>query len=308
VTIIHSAQLGDREYHRTPGITFHRLKDFLTKGPSYYEARYVTGTMPPPPDSDWGLLGQAYHAFGLEGEEVFRQQFVAAPPTYMGKEGKAKDAPLIEKPWNWNATFCQEWREAQRSGGKRVLDAADYDAAVAIGRNMRANPHAARLLGCGWCELTITQPEPRFPVPIMGRIDWLASTSTKTSDAWAIADPKGCTDIHDFERESIRLGYHRQMAWYRKLVRDEIGKQLPVFLIALEKGCMHRVRPYQVDPALLDMAEEQNARDLDKLADAYQRNHWPLDHDEGMRVLMAPAWMTKRDDALPEVAPWEAGT
>ena len=304
---IHSANLPDRQYHAEPGITFHRLRDFTEKGPKFYYAKHVAKTMPPQADAPWMTLGRAYHAYGLEGEEVFARQFMVHPATYQGKDGKAKDAPMVEKPWNWNATICQEWREAQIGIGKQIISQDDWDAAVAIGRNMRANEHAARLLGCGWCELTITQTDERFPVPLKGRIDWLASTSAKLTDAWAIADPKGTNDINAFKREAIGYGYHRQMAFYRKLVRDEIGKQLPVFLIALEKSGTHRCRPTQVDASLLDMGEEQNERDLDRLAEAYRINQWPLDHDENLDVLAAPAWMLAKQDAPAiEPAPWEA--
>lgn len=295
----------DAEYHGSPGVTFHRLSEFLRLGPAFFAGRYVTKTIPPQPDKDWGQLGRAYHVFGLEGEEAFRAQVIMTPATYMGKESAKKDAPVIEKPWNMNATACQDWMAEHR--GKIVLSPSDYAAAVAIGRNMRADPHAARLLSMGWPELTIEQPEPRFPVCVKGRVDWLASTSTKTEDAWAIADPKGTSELEHFEREAHKFHYPRQLAFYRKLVRDEIGKQLPCFLIAVEKDGMHRCRVHQIEDALLDIAEEQNNRDLDRLAEHYAGKPWALDHDSRIRVLSTPKWMLEKTDNNNDgPAPWEA--
>lgn len=306
MTIRTSAEHPEAVYHAAPGVTFHRLKEFLSRGPAWYCARYVTCTIPPPPPKDWATIGRAYHVYGLEGEDAFRAQVVAMPATYMGKESAKKDAPMIEKPWNMNANACQEWVAQQT--GKIVLTQSDYAAAVRIGRNMRANTHASRLLSCGWQELTIEQPEPRFPVPVKGRIDWLASTSTSTADAWAIADPKGTSELDRFEREAFKFAYHRQMAWYRKLVRDEIGRQLPVFMVAVELDGMHRPRVYRVDDPLLDIAEDQNNRDLDRLAEHYAGKPWTLDHEDHIRTLTAPEWMTTpkgTNGADIGPAPWE---
>jgi len=141
---------------------------------------------------------------------------------------------------------------------------------------------------------------------VKGRLDWVASTTPKTADAFAIADPKGTDDLDRFERDVFKYGYHRQMAFYRKLWRDETGQQLPVYLIAVEKSGMHRVRVHHLDADLLDRAEQQNERDLDRLAACYASKSWPLDHDDGMRVILAPAWMTATDNQPPpEAAPWE---
>lgn len=331
MTIRTNTEHPDEVYHGSPGVTFHRLKEFCQRGPAYYAARYVTGVMRPARDKDWGTLGRAYHIYGLEGEQAFREQVIATPATYeteapvrvqwnprtkfckewaAANPGQATPAdylagdPVEVKPWNANANACKAWLEAHR--GRVILSPEDYEAAFHIGRNMRADPHAARLLSMGWPELTIEQTEPRFPVPVKGRIDWLASTSSQTTDAWAIADPKGTVELEHFEREAFKFGYHRQMAWYRKLVRDEIGLQLPAFLVALEKEGMHRCRVYRVDDELLDIAEAANNRDLDRLAEHYAGKPWTLDHDDRLRVLSAPTWMKEPTATTNNgPAPWE---
>jgi len=304
MTLFTEDQLSERDYHATEGVTFHRLKEFQNSGPAWYAGRYVTKIIPPPPDKDWGLLGRAYHILGLQGEEAFNAQVITHPLTYQGKESTKKDAPLIDKPWNWNATACQEWREANRD--KLVLSPEDFAAAKAIGRNMRANVHAQRLLRMGWPELTICQDDERFPVPMKGRIDWLSSTSSKMTDAWAICDPKGADDLDGFKRDAIKYGYHRQLAYYRSLVFHEIGKLLPCFLVAVEKKGAHRVRVWQIEDQLLDIATTQNEVALDQLAQHYRFNDWPLDHDDTIRVLSTPEYMLNQDSKPVEAAPWEA--
>ena len=323
--------IPDAEYHGSTGVTFHRLKEFISSGPAWYQGRYVTGMIPPKADKDWATLGRAYHIYGLEGPEAFAKQVIAMPATYRtadpklvpwnnrlkvckewtaanpGKEPPKEildGPPAEEKEWNLNANACREWVEQQ--AGKVVLSRSDYDAAFCIGRNMRANQHASRLLAMGWPELTIEQSEPRFPVPIKCRIDWLASISNQPGDAWAIVDPKGTDDIDHFERDVWKYGYDRQMAFYRWMTYLEIGKQLPVFLVALEKGGMHRARVHQLPDSILDPAHDRNCRDLDRLAACYASGVWPLDHDDSIRVVQPPSWMRDPANAVSNgPAPWE---
>lgn len=320
--------ISDSIYHGTAGVTFHRLMDFVNHGPAYYHARYVSGAIAPKPDTDWGQLGRAYHLFGLEGEHAFAEQVVVMPATYWtdppidapwntrkkycqewtkANPGTPTPAtfpdgdPVEERPWNLNASRCKAWI-AERAG-KIILSSSDYDAAVAIGRNMRSNTHAARLLAKGWPELTIERAEPGFPIPVKCRIDWLASTSTKESDAWAIVDPKGTDNLDGFERDAFKYRYHRQLAFYRWMVQQEIGKQLPCFLPAVEKSHMHRCRVFSIDPVLLDEGAELNERDMERLKACYAADAWPLDHDDSMRV-WSPRPSHANAPSANEEAPW----
>ncbi len=300
MTLIHSTALSDFAYHAAPGVTYHRLRDFINEGPLFYKRRYITGEIPSRPATDWGELGKAYHLYALDGPEAFTAKVMQTPATYPATP-KKKDDPVEQKPWTMAANFCKDWVEARREQGTIVLSADEYAAAEAIGRNCRANPHAARLLGCGWAEITVEQTEPRFPVPVKGRIDWLASTSTKAEDAWAIVDVKGTSNFNGFEREALSLDYHRQQAFYRWLVYQEIGKLLPCYLVAVDKSGSHRCRPYALEKDLLDIGQEKNERDMDNLAAAYAANEWHIDHDDSMRSIVTPKWMLPNEEAHLEV-------
>lgn len=305
--ILTREQLPESEYHGSPAITWHRLKDFITGGPLYYFKRHVSGEIPAPPDRPWGKLGRAYHIYGLEGRDAFLASCVAMPETYQGPESAKKDAPMVDKPWNMNANVCKEWVANEASKGKLVLSPDEYAQAIAIGVNMRADPITAPYLRIGFQEITVQQTDERFPVPVRGRLDWLTSTSPKLSDAVAIIDPKGTANLANFMRDAHKLGYHRQMAFYRKLMRDEIGLQLPTILTAIEKSGTHRVHGYQLTERLLDKAEEKNNYDLDRLALCYKTNGWPLDHESKMREMDIPTW--EQDDTIQaavaeEEAPW----
>lgn len=307
--IILRSQLPESQYFAQPAITWHRLKDFITGGPLYYRKRHITGELPAPPQKEWGRLGNAYHLYALEGREEFLARVVATPETYPATP-KKKDDPIEQKPWNMSANFCKDWVANETSKGKLVLSPDEYAQAIAIGENMRADPITAPFLRVGFQEITVEQNDERFPVPLRGRIDWLTCTSPKLTDAVAIIDPKGTVSLESFAHNAIKMGYHRQMAYYRKLLRDELGIQLPAILPAIEKGGTHRVRGYQLTDRLLDWAERQNEYDLDRLAGYYARNDWPLDTESTMRELDLPSWITDdshqpiESEAEQEAAPW----
>ena len=60
---------------------------------------------------------------------------------------------------------------------------------------------------------------------------------------------------------------------------------------------MHRCRVHQLDADLLDRAEEQNNRDLERLAEHYAGKPWTLDHDSRIRLITTPKWMIEKPEA-----------
>jgi hypothetical protein len=302
--LLHSNDHSETDYHSSRGITYHRLMDFVNLGPRYYYRRHVTGDHGSAETRDWQDLGRAYHTFALEGEEAFRAKVISTPETYPATP-KKKDDPIEQKPWNMGANFCKDWVAGQKD--KIVLSPSEYAQAEAIGRNMRADPHAARMLQVGWPEITVIQTEnAQFPVPLKCRIDWLAATSTDLNSAWAIVDPKGTASFNSFKKDAISYNYNRQLAWYQWLIHQEIGKRLPCFLVAVEKEHSHRVRVWQVSQDYLDVGHDENTRDLERLRVCYQSNQWPLDHESRIDVLDTPAWKKPKAEADDgAVAPWD---
>jgi hypothetical protein len=117
----------------------------------------------------------------------------------------------------------------------------------------------------------------------------------------AIVDVKTCEDLADFPRAALRLGYHRQAAWYRWMLRQDaaVGLDLPAWLVAVEKTGANRCRVWEVAPDLMDRGHEQNMRSLDLILDCYARGSWPLDLDGQARRLEMPEWMRTADEAAP---------
>jgi len=77
--------------------------------------------------------------------EEFGDNYIIQPETYMGPESQKKGAPLIEKPWNNNATVCAEW-------GKKIpkhisiVSAEEYKRATRIRDSLKEHPIFGEIL------------------------------------------------------------------------------------------------------------------------------------------------------------------
>lgn len=289
--------LPEREYHARAEVSFHKLKDFEEYGPRAFHDWHVSRELSRPEPGDWGTIGTAAHILGLEGREAFESRTIQQPDTYPSEE---KKGVVVDKPWHNGAKFCKEWVAEQEAAGRLVLSGVERAIAIRCGANMRAHPVAAGLLRCGFPEASVIQSPEREGTPgLRARIDWIASDTRGMLEARAIVDVKTCEDMSDFARAALRLGYHRQAAWYRWIIQQEIGRALPVWLVAVEKTGANRCRVWEVAADLMDRAHEQNMRTLDLILDCYARGSWPLDLDGQARRLEVPDWMKKADEAAP---------
>ncbi len=71
-------------------------------------------------DTESLTLGSLVDCLLLTPDE-FEKRFVTRPETYQGKASAKKDAPMVEKKWSANATFCKEWEAKMRDKGISVV-------------------------------------------------------------------------------------------------------------------------------------------------------------------------------------------
>lgn len=68
----------------------------------------------------------------------FEELYAVAPKEYPGTP-KRKGDEIEMKPWNWNATFCQEWEKEQRADGKEIATAPQAEKAFAAQERLQAD-------------------------------------------------------------------------------------------------------------------------------------------------------------------------
>tara|TARA_Y100000593_G_scaffold61412_1_gene113755 strand:- start:4417 stop:5367 length:951 start_codon:yes stop_codon:yes gene_type:complete len=200
------------DYHAFDGkgLTRSQLWTFYNKGPAAFFERYICGVAPP--EATALIEGQAFHALTLEGDEVFRDQFVAdfqppAPPPgekaanyWKRKEPKAQLLELRKKWAIENAT--KKIIKPEAIG--RILEMRD--AAWS-----RANNLCFELLDGAETEVEFEARDEHTGMMLRSRVDILKGER--------IADLKSHSGNFglDWDRSVEKYGYWFQCAFYERV-------------------------------------------------------------------------------------------
>jgi hypothetical protein len=106
-----------------------------------------------------------------------------------------------------------------------------------------------------------------------------------------LSDLKTCQSIaeRDFSAASWRMGYHLQMAWYRRGCLA-VGRMVEsVNIIAVESSAPFDVAVFRVDPLLLEWADAECIRIALRYIECRDAGAFPGQH-AGPQVLLQPQW------------------
>lgn len=271
------------DYHATDACSHSKLEVFRDedRGPRRYLETYITKTIPRQPTTAAMEFGQALDSLLLENNPVH----VIEPETYLGAESQKKDAPMVAKPWNNNATACREWHAA--NSGKIVLTAGQIRLLEAMKLAVQANPDAAALLLEGKPQVTFRAKFRWFAVQV--RPDkWHADgveISTGEIAGPVIADLKTAEDLEMFLKNRKALGYDRQAALYRRVVReiladlagvriDEIPPPEFYFVVAYKSAPVD-TQVFKLSDDDMAIADRECMEDLKYLHRCYEKGEWP---------------------------------
>jgi hypothetical protein len=198
----------------------------------------------------WGTLFNDLLLFGS-------RNFHVRPDFYPAKDGKAANAPTIEKPWNGNATFCSDWMAAHSD--KPILKSSGPHSAAWLNKALakaEAMPAVQQLLEGAAREVSIfgAGPEEHGWPLAKGRPDILKLTE----DGGAIiADVKTTQDANTraFSRDILTYGYHKQFAHYRAILQSLRIAPVRAFFIIVEKGDEPRVQVRRLAERAMDKGD-----------------------------------------------------
>lgn len=250
-----------------------------------------------PKDSqEWGSLIDTLLLDPLR----FSEKYSVAPATYMA-EGKKKGDPPIEKPWNWNATACKEWRDSQN--GKSVIKAEEETEAVKAVLLLKNDPIVSEVLFCSDKQVMVTadyeDEETGIIVPLRTLID-IAPSKDYADYAKCLIDLKTCclADPGAWTRAVFQHKYHVQSALYLDTYNAATGENRRDFRHIVQES----FPPYEIAKRIL--SEEYIKLGREKYQDALRlyamcikENHWP-DYDElqnyhinGWGIVDPESWM-----------------
>jgi len=247
--------------------------------------------------TDWGTLVDA----SLFGGDM--DQFVVCPATYMGEDRKKNP---VEKPWNWNATACQEWREAQ--GGKQIVKAEVWEAAESAVALFKADPQLSAMMQGAQFQAHVTadwtDKDTGIVVPVKTLVDVVPAASFKVRGQSALADGKTARNgaAGAWPRICFDGWYHVQGALYLDVWNAATPTdQRTTFLHAI----VENVKPYAIGrrelaDQMLRLGQAQYQAALTIYAKCLATGVWPgLDDDDEWTQTDCEPWMMMRAGVAP---------
>lgn len=253
-------------YPRLPPEQYHPV-DAIGSGDLKMARRSLAHMRAGRPDSPALAFGRAYHTAILE-PETFADRYVVQPAfdrrTTVGK-----------------AAHGQWMRENE---GREIVSQDDYDAAQRMAEVLLRHPAARWVFSAsGQRELSAFWIDPITEVPCKMRLDFLR-------DDDLVADPKTTQDASPagFRRAIESYGYHYQEAHYRAGM-EVLGRPCRGWLwVAQEVAPPYAVGVYALDAAAVQLATDERARVLERIARARQTGEWPAYADDVQPLNLSP--------------------
>ncbi|MEQ9616636.1 MAG: PD-(D/E)XK nuclease-like domain-containing protein [Phycisphaerales bacterium] len=209
----------------------------------------------PQRDSAAFLVGRAAHTLILEGRERYESEYAVGGPVN----------PKTGNPYGSGTKAFAQWAEKI---GKPVL--SDDQAALIeqMAASVKGHIFARELLADGVAEGVV-----RCRVgghECQARLDWINPVHDR-----GIVDLKTTDSLDGFELDISAYRYVEQLAFYRALVAEVTGRNLPVHIIAVEKREPFRCGVWVISDKSLTKAQRDNDSAMAELARCQRRDHWP---------------------------------
>jgi hypothetical protein len=206
-------------------------------------------------------MGNVTHAAIWEGTEAFQKRYVVANQnTKVGKD-KAAEAKIT---------------------GQIVITQATYDEAMSTAEGVIAAAHERAADGDSWLADFLAAPGLREQsmiwedmetrLPLKGRADKLLTDvpvigDLKTSKAWR-------PDPHEWVREAIKYGCHRQAWLYSSAYWQIFGKWPRFIFIVVHNKAPYQVGLYEMPKQVLQLGREQARRAMKLVIEHQESGRW----------------------------------
>ena len=194
---------------------------------------------------------------------------------------------MIEKPWNRNATYCQEWEEAQI--GREIVKNERLASAKAAVKCLGDDLQIADLLRCSKRQVCIRavyeDPETELRVPVQCLIDLEPAHEDKRF-GMTLADFKTCENasVRSWENAVFNNGYDAQGAMYLDLHNAATGQGRTDFLHVVQES----YAPWEsarriLSSEFIEIGRMKYQEALRRYCQCLKTGNWP-GYDEGGRA------------------------
>lgn len=180
----------------------------------------------------------------------FDDLFAVAPETYPdSKTGEKKD-------WNWNATFCKEWRKEQ--GGRRVIKSDAFKSAQTAVKRLHAIPQVCELLTNSKKQVMATavyvDRETGLSIPVRTLSDSIPNASKSLVDLKTAAS----ANPHTWGRAVFEHDYDAQAALNLDVYVAATGEDRCDFIHIVQEN----FEPYEVAYPLPSLSSELDRKSV----------------------------------------------
>jgi hypothetical protein len=175
---------------------------------------------------------------------------------------------------------------------RTILKPSEVAACQAQVAAIRAHPVAARILEGAQFEVVVTCTDPATGIALKAMIDiW--------SPEFGVIDIKGTNALKRFNGEAYGLGYHHQIAWYRRIVMAALGiDDLSCGLLAIQYGAAPDVGVFMQPQGMTDRLHADLSGLLVRLARCRESDVWPGRYPEVVEATI-PAWAVDEEVDAP---------
>lgn len=272
------------EYHTGQGISQSALK-YIRRSPKHYWAKFISDRGIEDNKTRAKQLGTDVHCALLE-PDLFAKNYIIipeyAPKKPSSTQVKAKNPSLntIEQIEWWDGFIA-------KAGDKTIITQSDWDTCVNIRETVLNHPVAGVWFESGKAEQTFYGVDPDTGLLLKCRPDFM-------NDNGVMIDLKKTVNAStsEFGRSAGNYGYHIQAAFYVDLLTNLYGDAPDLFIfVAVEEEFPHAVNVLFIDEDDMETGRTIYKRNLMKISECLENNHWPDYCDTEMNRLWLPAWV-----------------
>lgn len=221
--------------------------------------------------TEWGTIVDCL----LMGGEP--DQFAICPETYtsLKKVKGSLDAVVEEKPWNFNAEVCREWKEERLAEGRMIVKHDVFESAFFAAELIMKDPQLAGIFKASRKQVFIEgiyeDRETGVSVPVKCLIDLVAPEMF-------LADFKTCQSAHPkpWARQVFNFGYHVQAARHLDLWNTATGEMRVEFRHYIQES----YEPFEIGKRILSeefvvLGRDRYLRSLKRYAQCIKTGVWP---------------------------------
>ena len=286
------------DYARINALNHHGLEDFR-RNPAFYRYKQAA----PPEDSDALRMGGLFHALALESPR-FTDLYAVRP-----EANKASNAGLIkliewaEETADLNPrTETGEMKQAALKAslkaamegvcrtGREIVSHNEMEFATSLMQAAHRHPGFAKML---------YQRDARKELSVVAEVDGIMRKAR--ADLY-LPGPKILLDLKttrhpidpvEFAKQSARLGYHRQAAFYRRTLEAAGLPVEQVFIFAVSKEEPFETGLFVLSPTALEVGQTENEAAIERFAECQESHKWPGPSQEVL-ALDLPDWYNRK--------------